>query len=42
MPGVAGVISIAVVVFIYSQLAGLWGAYATSVVQTAVIALGLF
>lgn len=28
--------------FIYSQLAGLWGAYATSVVQTAVIALGLF
>lgn len=42
LPGVVGVISIAVVVFIYSQLAGLWGAYATSVVQTAVIALGLF
>lgn len=41
LPGVAGVLSIAIVVFLYSQLAGLWGAYATSVVQTAVIALGL-
>lgn len=41
LPGIAGVLSISVVVFLYSQLAGLWGAYATSVVQTAVIALGL-
>lgn len=41
LPGVAGVLLIAVVVFGYSQLAGLWGAYATSVVQTAVIAVGL-
>ncbi len=41
LPGVVGVISIAVVVFLYSQLAGLWGAFATSVVQTAVIAAGL-
>lgn len=41
LPGVVGVLSIAVVVFLYSQLAGLWGAYATSVVQTAVISLGL-
>ena len=41
LPGVVGVISIAVVVFLYSQLAGLWGAFATSVVQTGVIAVGL-
>ena len=41
LPGVVGVIAIAVVVFGYSQLAGLWGAFATSVVQTAVIAVGL-
>ena len=41
LSGVVGVISIAVVVFLYSQLAGLWGAFATSVVQTAVIAVGL-
>ena len=41
LPGVAGVLAISVVVFLYSQLAGLWGAFATSVVQTAVIAVGL-
>lgn len=41
LPGIVGVISIAVVVFLYSQLAGLWGAFATSVVQTGVIAAGL-
>lgn len=41
LPGIVGVLSISAVVFLYSQLAGLWGAYATSVVQTAVIALGL-
>lgn len=36
-----GLLAIALVVFLYSQLAGLWGAYATSVVQTAVILGGL-
>ncbi|HAE80756.1 MAG TPA: hypothetical protein DCG70_04210 [Lachnoclostridium sp.] len=41
LPGVVGVLAIAVVVFGYSQLAGLWGAFATSVVQTAVITIGL-
>lgn len=41
LPGVAGVLLISVVVFGYSQLAGLWGAYATSVIQTAVIGIGL-
>lgn len=41
LPGIVGVLAIAVVVFLYSQLAGLWGAFATSVVQTAVIAAGL-
>lgn len=41
LPGIAGVLLIAVVVFGYSQLAGLWGAFATSVVQTVVIAAGL-
>ena len=28
-------------VLLYSQLSGLWGAFATSVVQTAVIGVGL-
>lgn len=41
LPGVVGVVSISVVVFGYSQLAGIWGAFATSVVQTVVIAAGL-
>lgn len=41
MSGTVGVLCIAVVVFGYSQLAGLWGAFATSVVQTAIIAAGL-
>lgn len=39
--GTAGVIVIAVVVLLYSQISGLWGAFATSVVQTLVIAAGL-
>ena len=34
-------IALMVVVFIYSQISGLWGAYATSVVQTAVILVGI-
>ena len=41
LPGIFGVLAIAIVVFLYSQLAGLWGAYATSVVQTGIIMLGL-
>lgn len=41
LSGTVGAISIAVVVLLYSQLSGLWGAFATSVVQTAVIAAGL-
>lgn len=39
--GYAGMIALMVVVFIYSQISGLWGAYATSVVQTAVILVGI-
>lgn len=41
LSGTVGAIAIAVVVLLYSQLSGLWGAFATSVVQTAVIAIGL-
>jgi SSS family solute:Na+ symporter len=41
LPGVVGVVAISVVVFGYSQLAGIWGAFATSVVQTVVITAGL-
>lgn len=41
LPGVVGVLLIAVVTFLYSQLAGLWGAYATSVIQTGIIIVGL-
>lgn len=37
-----GIIVIAVIVFLYSQISGLWGAFATSVVQSAVILVGLF
>ena len=41
MSGTVGVIAIALVTFLYSQLAGIWGAYATSVVQTGIIIVGL-
>lgn len=41
LSGTLGVFLIAVVVFLYSQLAGIWGAYATSVVQTGIITGGL-
>ena len=41
LPGTVGAIAIAVVVLLYSQLSGLWGAFATSVVQTGVIIVGL-
>ena len=41
MSGTVGVLVIAAVVFIYSEFSGLWGAFATSVVQTVVIAIGL-
>ena len=39
--GTLGVVAIALVVLLYSQLSGLWGAFATSVVQTVIIAVGL-
>ena len=39
--GTLGAISIAVVVLLYSQMAGLWGAFATSVIQTGIILVGL-
>lgn len=41
MNGVVGVFIIAIVVFLYSQISGLWGAFATSVIQSAVIAVGI-
>lgn len=41
LPGTVGAIAIAIVVLLYSQLAGLWGAFATSVVQTIIITVGL-
>lgn len=41
LPSTVGAIAIAVVVLLYSQLSGLWGAFATSVVQTGVILVGL-
>ena len=41
LPGTVGAIAIAVVVLLYSQLSGLWGAFAPSVVQTGVIIVGL-
>ena len=41
LPGTVGAIAIAVVVLLYSKLSGLWGAFATSVVQTGVIIVGL-
>lgn len=39
--GTLGVITIALVVFLYSQIAGMWGAMATSVVQTGIILVAL-
>lgn len=41
LPSNLGAIAIAVVVLLYSQLSGIWGAFATSVVQTGVILVGL-
>lgn len=41
LSGVLGVFLIAAVCFLYSQLAGLWGAYATSVVQITIILAAL-
>lgn len=41
LSGTVGVVIIAVVVFLYSQISGLWGAFATSVVQSAIIVVGL-
>lgn len=41
LSGTVGVFIIAIVVFLYSQISGLWGAFATSVVQTLVIAAGV-
>lgn len=41
LPGNVGAVAIAVVVLMYSQLSGLWGAFATSVIQTGVILIGL-
>lgn len=41
LPGNIGAIAIAVVVLIYSQMSGLWGAFATSVIQTGIILIGL-
>lgn len=41
LPGEVGAVAIAVVVLLYSQLSGLWGAFATSVIQTGVILVGL-
>lgn len=34
-------IIIAIIVFLYSEMAGVWGSYATSVVQTVVVIVGL-
>lgn len=39
--GALGAVVIVAVVLLYSQLSGLWGAYATSVVQTVIIVVGL-
>lgn len=39
--GTVGLIIIALVVFLYSQISGLWGAMATSVVQIAIVAVGV-
>ncbi len=39
--GTVGAVLMTVVVLLYSQMSGLWGAYATSVVQTVIIFVGL-
>ena len=39
--GILGAVVMTVVVLLYSQMSGLWGAYATSVVQTTIITIGL-
>ena len=39
--GAAGAVFMTIVVLLYSQMSGLWGAYATSVVQTVIIFVGL-
>lgn len=39
--GALGAVFMTVVVLLYSQMSGLWGAYATSVVQTVIIFAGL-
>jgi len=39
--GTYGVIALCVVVFLYSQISGLWGALATSVVQICIIGAGV-
>lgn len=36
-----GVIALCIVVFLYSQISGLWGAYATSVVQIVIVTVGV-
>ncbi len=41
LDGTVGAVVITVVVVLYSQISGLWGAFATSVVQTAIIMVGL-
>jgi SSS family solute:Na+ symporter len=41
LSGTLGAVAIAVVVLLYSQMSGLWGAFATSVIQTCVILAGL-
>lgn len=41
LSGTLGAIAIAVVVLLYSQMSGLWGAFATSVIQTGIILVGL-
>lgn len=41
LDGTLGAVVITVVVLLYSLFAGLWGAYATSVVQTAIIIIGM-
>ncbi len=41
LDGNVGAVVITIVVLLYSQIAGLWGAFATSVVQTGIILLGL-
>lgn len=39
--GTVGVFAIAITVLIYAQISGLWGSYATSIVQTAIIVVAV-